>query len=102
MGGVRDYDEMKNKYKEHGYDIPQIVFWRPCDHLDMPFTDSADEQGISAISGFQRAKFRASFPCAKFIKLFLENDGHMSPQHVMEAVLTDEDYVYPHRFGLLD
>ncbi|KAL5703129.1 hypothetical protein ACHQM5_028261 [Ranunculus cassubicifolius] len=99
---AQDYDEMRSKYREHGYDIPEIVFWRPNAHMDMPFTDSPDERGIAAISGFYRAWWQHTWAKTHFVKMFLENDGHVSPQHLMDAILSDKEYNYAHRFTVLD
>ncbi|KAM1025802.1 hypothetical protein ACFX13_039555 [Malus domestica] len=81
-----DYNEIKRKFEAKGYGdaVPHIVIWFMPDlyleweKIEMPWT----QPGMTMLSGFSE----------NLLKLFLENDGEIGPEHVMEAAISEEKY----------
>ncbi|TKW22296.1 hypothetical protein SEVIR_4G220000v4 [Setaria viridis] len=77
-----DYEAICRKFQEAGYGdvVPQIVFWNLRDSLSTPVTST--QPGVAMVSGFSK----------NLVKLFLENDGVVNPEAVMEAAIAGKEY----------
>ncbi|XP_025811439.1 uncharacterized protein LOC112889163 [Panicum hallii] len=77
-----DYEAICRKFRDAGYGdvVPQIVFWNLRDSRSTPVTST--QPGVAMVSGFSK----------NFVKLFLENDGVVSPEAVMNAAIAGEEY----------
>ncbi|CAL5085398.1 unnamed protein product [Urochloa decumbens] len=77
-----DYQVICRKFKDAGYGdaVPQIVFWNLRDSLSVPVTST--QPGVALVSGFSK----------NFVKLFLENDGVVSPEAIMAAAISGAEY----------
>ncbi|KAL6839167.1 hypothetical protein ACP4OV_031058 [Aristida adscensionis] len=77
-----DYKVIVRKFRDAGYGdaVPQIVFWNLRDSRSTPVT--ATEPGVAMVSGFSK----------NLVKLFLENDGVVSPEAVMKSAIAGEEY----------
>ncbi|KAK4270700.1 hypothetical protein QN277_019477 [Acacia crassicarpa] len=77
-----DHEAIKTKYREKGYGsaVPQIVFWNLRDSRATPVPGNQD--GVTLVSGFSK----------NLLQLFLDNDGTLNPQVVMEAAISDQEY----------
>ncbi|KAM1097872.1 uncharacterized protein LOC126599137 [Malus sylvestris] len=83
-----DYNEIKRKFEAKGYGdaVPHIVIWFMSDDcfdsepekIGMPWT----QRGMTMLSGFSE----------NLLKLLLENEGEIGPEHVMEAAISEEKY----------
>ncbi|KAB2633751.1 hypothetical protein D8674_029998 [Pyrus ussuriensis x Pyrus communis] len=73
------YEAIRNMFKEKGYEnaVPEIVYWK-VDTLVAPCT----KPGVTIFGGFSK----------DLLRLFLDNDGKVSPYHVMEAALSPKEY----------
>ncbi|XP_068305279.1 uncharacterized protein [Pyrus communis] len=73
------YEAIRNMFKEKGYEnaVPEIVYWK-VDTLVAPCT----KPGVTIFSGFSK----------DLLRLFLDNDGKVSPYHVLEAALSPKEY----------
>jgi len=85
VSGIRDekvtfYDEMKRRYAEAGYEIPQVVFWN-VNASNPTFHASRSVNGVSMVSGFSPNVF----------KQVMENIG-TTPYELMMAVVNSERY----------
>ncbi|XP_021802090.1 uncharacterized protein LOC110746184 [Prunus avium] len=70
----------KSEFKEKGYEenaVPEIVYWK-LDTLAVP----RRQPGLANLGGFS----------VDLLKLFLDNDGEVSPYHVMEAAISPKHY----------
>lgn len=69
---------IRNKYWQHGYKMPDIVFWnlRDVDNVPVKF----DEQGVALISGFSPSVMKAVL------------GGDFNPRSLVERALSDEVY----------
>ncbi|CAL9025890.1 unnamed protein product [Prunus brigantina] len=76
-----DYEAIQRKFKDNGYGdvVPQIVFWNVSNVIP---TSVRSIQGVAMLSGFN----------TNLIKSFLDNDGEIGPDHVMEAAISDPEY----------
>ncbi|VVB14791.1 unnamed protein product [Arabis nemorensis] len=81
-GWETDYEAIMRKYRENGYGeaVPEIVFWNLRNSGCTPVTGS--EKGVALVSGFSK----------NLIKMFLDNDGGISPMKMMEAAISGEEY----------
>ncbi|OMP02538.1 hypothetical protein COLO4_11011 [Corchorus olitorius] len=72
-----DYQVIVRKFKAKGYgeSIPQIVFWNLRDSMATPVP--GNQNGVALVSGFSK----------NLIKIFLDHDGDIDPEAVMEAAL---------------
>ncbi|XP_020424544.1 uncharacterized protein LOC109950383 [Prunus persica] len=77
-----DYEAIQRKFKDNGYGdvVPQIVFWNVSNVN--PTSVRSIQQGVAMLSGFN----------TNLIKSFLDNDGEIGPDHVMEAAISDPEY----------
>ncbi|KAL1347774.1 hypothetical protein AAHE18_07G030100 [Arachis hypogaea] len=77
-----DYQAITRKYSEKGYGsaVPQIVFWNLRDSTATPVT--ATQQGVALVSGFSK----------NLMKLFMDNDGELTPESSMEAAISGPKY----------
>ncbi|KAF8721381.1 hypothetical protein HU200_023093 [Digitaria exilis] len=77
-----DYQVICRKFKDAGYGdaVPQIVFWNLRDSRSTPVTST--QPGVAMVSGFSK----------NLVKLFLENDGVVSPEAVMAAAISGAEY----------
>lgn len=74
------YDNMKNLFRRHGYDIPNIVFWNVNARHDVFHADD-DRRGVQLCSGHSAATF----------KVLMESIGK-TPVEMMMSVLGSERY----------
>jgi hypothetical protein len=56
------------------------VFWNLRDSMSVPVT--ASQKGVAMVSGFSK----------NFVKLFLDNDGVISPRAIMEKAISGPEY----------
>ncbi|CAL9031568.1 unnamed protein product [Prunus brigantina] len=77
-----DYQTIQRKYNDKGYGnaIPQIVFWNLRHSLSTPVPST--QPGVALLSGYSK----------NLMKLFLDNDGEVRPDSVMEQALSGEEY----------
>ncbi|XWS54056.1 hypothetical protein CRYUN_Cryun10bG0056000 [Craigia yunnanensis] len=77
-----DYQVVLRKFTEKGYGeaIPQIIFWNLRDSRATPVPGS--QIGVAMVSGFSK----------NLIKMFLDEDGDINPEAVMEAAISGEEY----------
>ncbi|KAL6639981.1 hypothetical protein ACP70R_022291 [Stipagrostis hirtigluma subsp. patula] len=77
-----DYKVIVRKFTDAGYGdvVPQIVFWNLRDSRSTPVT--ATQPGVAMVSGFSK----------NVVKLFMENDGVVSPEAVMKSAISGEEY----------
>ncbi|CAO2201303.1 unnamed protein product [Urochloa humidicola] len=77
-----DYQIICRKFKDAGYGdaVPQIVFWNLRESQSVPVTST--QPGVAMVSGFSK----------NLVKLFLENDGVVSPEAVMAAAISGAEY----------
>lgn len=73
-----DYRAIVRKYTEKGYEsaVPEIIFWNLRHSRSTPVPEG--QEGVALVGGFSK----------NLIKLFLENDGVIEPQQVVEAGIT--------------
>jgi hypothetical protein len=77
-----DYQAITRKYRKKGYGsaVPQIVFWNLRDSKATPVP--ATQKGVALVSGFSK----------NLLKLFLDNEGDISPVKAMEAAISGPEY----------
>ncbi|KAL5552561.1 hypothetical protein UlMin_039962 [Ulmus minor] len=77
-----DYEVIKWKFWEKGYGsaVPQIVFWNLRDSRATPVP--ATEKGVALLSGFSK----------NLLKIFLDNEGDINPEDIMEATISGVEY----------
>ncbi|KAJ3676513.1 hypothetical protein LUZ60_003925 [Juncus effusus] len=77
-----DYEAICRKFEENGYgeSVPQIVFWNLSETKVVPVLEK--EQGVALVSGYSK----------NLVKLFLEMDGEISPEAVMNAAIDGDEY----------
>ncbi|KAJ8647554.1 hypothetical protein MRB53_000577 [Persea americana] len=77
-----DYEAIQRKYKERGYgsSVPEIVFWNLRDSRATPV--AGREKGVALVSGFSK----------NLLSIFLDKDGVVNPEEVMEAAVAGEEY----------
>ena len=81
--GNRDwtfYDKIKYKYKKHGYDIPNIVFWNVNSIHDVFHADKT-RKGVQLCSGQSASVFKQLMACIGY-----------TPLEMMEKVICSERY----------
>lgn len=81
MGGndLTLFAAMKKKYSQHGYKLPDIVFWNVNSRSEN-FPVSMSETGAALVSGFSPAIFD------------MIAGGEISPEFVMNSVINSERY----------
>ncbi|XP_062029014.1 uncharacterized protein LOC133745026 [Rosa rugosa] len=77
-----DYEVIQRKFREKGYGdaVPQIVFWNLRDSRSTPVTET--QNGVALVSGFSK----------NLLKLFLDNDGQIRPDLIMEKAISGKEY----------
>ncbi|XVF13511.1 hypothetical protein REPUB_Repub08aG0214200 [Reevesia pubescens] len=77
-----DYQVIVRKFTKKGYGqaIPQIVFWNLRDSRATPVPGT--QNGVALVSGFSK----------NLLKMFLDQDGDINPEAVMEAAISGEEY----------
>ncbi|CAK9319387.1 unnamed protein product [Citrullus colocynthis] len=77
-----DYQVIVRKFTEKGYGsaIPQIVFWNLRDSRATPVP--AREKGVALVSGYSK----------NLMNLFLNDDGDIQPEAVMEQAISGSEY----------
>lgn len=77
-----DYEAIQRKFRKKGYGsaIPEIVFWNLRDSSATPVPGT--QNGVALVSGYSK----------NLMKLFLDNDGAMNPELIMEAAISGEEY----------
>ncbi|KAB2637011.1 hypothetical protein D8674_027545 [Pyrus ussuriensis x Pyrus communis] len=82
--GETNYEEIRNKHKEKGYGdvVPHLVIWNMIKPEYSAGHCREPEPGVTLLSGFSY----------KLLESFFENDGDISPNHVMEAAVSAPAY----------
>ncbi|CAM0882575.1 unnamed protein product [Alopecurus aequalis] len=77
-----DYEVICKKYRAAGYGdvVPQIVFWNLRDSSSTPVTST--QPGVAMVSGFSK----------NLLKIFLQNDGVVNPEAIMNAAIAGDEY----------
>lgn len=74
------YEKMFQKYKKHGYRIPNIVFWNVASRHDVFHADKS-RIGVQLVSGQSAAVFRQVMQCVG-----------LDPVEAMEQIINSERY----------
>ncbi|PQQ16358.1 uncharacterized protein Pyn_37734 [Prunus yedoensis var. nudiflora] len=75
-----DYEEIQRKFEEKGYAVPHLVIWNLIGVGYAPLRTG--EPGVTLLGGFSDA----------MLKSFLENDGELGPELVMELAISPQSY----------
>ncbi|XP_059650864.1 uncharacterized protein LOC132296908 [Cornus florida] len=76
-----DYEVIQRKFQENGYSkVPEIVFWNLRHSSATPVT--AKQSGVALVSGFSK----------NMVTMFLEEDGIVNPEFIMEKAISGELY----------
>ncbi|KAM0900233.1 hypothetical protein ACQ4PT_020787 [Festuca glaucescens] len=77
-----DYKVICRKFTDAGYGdaVPQVVFWNLRDSKSTPVTST--QPGCAMVSGFSK----------NFLKIFLQNDGVVSPEAIMKEAISGDEY----------
>jgi hypothetical protein len=77
-----DYEVICKKFRAAGYGdvVPQIVFWNLRDSKSTPVTST--QPGVAMVSGFSK----------NMLKIFLQNDGVVNPEAIMNTAIAGEEY----------
>ncbi|GFQ05599.1 uncharacterized protein l728 [Phtheirospermum japonicum] len=77
-----DYKAIVRKFKKKGYGdcVPEIVFWNLRDSRATPVP--ANQPGVALVSGYSK----------NLMTMFLEEGGIVSPEAVMDAAISGQDY----------
>ncbi|PKI55147.1 hypothetical protein CRG98_024438 [Punica granatum] len=77
-----DYQVIKRKFRVAGYEdaVPQIVFWNLRDSRSTPVC--MDQDGVALVSGFSK----------NLLKIFLDDNGKISPESVMLEAISGKEY----------
>jgi len=76
-----NHENIKNKYKKAGYEVPQIIYWNVrADTPDFPVTQ--DESGVALVAGFSQS----------ILKNLVEHGEVMDPVSFMRSVIDAERY----------
>ena len=74
------YDMMSRRFREYGYQIPNIVFWNVASRHDV-FHADRNRTGVQLVSGQSAAVFRQVMQCVGF-----------TPVEAMERIINSERY----------
>lgn len=74
------YDKMSNKFRKHGYEIPNIIFWNVDSRRDVFHADS-ERKGVQLCSGQSVTVFKQLLGCIG-----------QTPIEFMESVIDSERY----------
>ncbi|KQK19864.1 uncharacterized protein LOC100845451 [Brachypodium distachyon] len=77
-----DYKVICKKFSDagYGYAVPQIVFWNLRDSKSTPVTST--QPGVAMVSGFSK----------NMLKIFLQNDGVINPEAIMNQAIAGDEY----------
>jgi len=76
-----NFEVIKAKYRDSGYEVPEIVFWNVAGHTtNSPV--SKDDKGVALVSGFSK----------DLINLFMLNEKLKSPYEVMRLAIDNSRY----------
>jgi hypothetical protein len=79
--GVTNFDRMRAKYQEHGYSLPEVVFWNVNGQTgDSPVT--AHESGVALVSGWSK----------DILNMFLDGERIPSPYDMMRKAIDNPRY----------
>ncbi|KAM1186506.1 hypothetical protein FF1_015658 [Malus domestica] len=76
------YEAIQSKFKEKGYVVPDLVVWNLDQEKSTPAVPCT-HSGVKMLSGFINNNL---------VKSFLEDNGDIGPDHVMEAALSAKEY----------
>ncbi|KAI3897156.1 hypothetical protein MKW92_010376 [Papaver armeniacum] len=73
---------IQNKFREKGYNVPEMVFWNLRDSTSTPVL--GQQKGVALVSGFSK----------NMIKPFLDGRdlNEITPVGVMEKAISGEEY----------
>ena len=74
------YEKMSQKFREHGYQIPNIIFWNVASRHDVFHADKS-RTGVQLVSGQSAAVFRQVMQCVG-----------LNPVEAMEKIINSERY----------
>ncbi|ONI08354.1 hypothetical protein PRUPE_5G173400 [Prunus persica] len=79
-----DYQAIQSKYKEKGYGdvVPHMVFWTLSKYNPEKPVAPRTQPGVSILNGFSN----------NLLKHFLNNEGEIGPDYLMELAISDERY----------
>ncbi|RWW88469.1 hypothetical protein BHE74_00002652 [Ensete ventricosum] len=78
-----DYEAIRRKFEESGYGeaVPEVVFWNVRGtSTSTPVVST--QKGVALVSGFSK----------NIVKLFLDEDGQVSPRKVMDSAISGREY----------
>ena len=75
------YEKMSQKFREHGYQIPNVIFWNVASRQDVFHADKS-RTGVQLVSGQSAAVFRQVMQCVG-----------LNPVEAMEKIINYERYV---------
>ena len=81
--GDRDwtfYEKMSRKFREHGYQIPNVIFWNVASRHDV-FHADRNRTGVQLVSGQSAGVFRQVMQCVG-----------LNPVQAMEKIINSERY----------
>ncbi|MDE5834185.1 MAG: DUF2828 family protein, partial [Ruminococcus sp.] len=73
------FNAMKNKYKNHGYELPTVIFWN-VDSRNSNIPIDISDTGATLVSGFSPVIFDMAI------------SNELSPESIMEKVISSERY----------
>ena len=78
------YSEMKSRFAAEGYEIPKAVFWNVASRQDT-FLASADEEGVSFVSGHSASTFKTLMGTlgSSAVELMLKTLGDERYSHII-------------------
>ena len=77
------FENMRDKFKSHGYKLPKIVFWN-LNHYDNGFPATSEDDGVALVSGYSPALMKSVLACEKF-----------DPINVMMEAVKDIKLTFP-------
>ncbi|KAJ3676515.1 hypothetical protein LUZ60_003927 [Juncus effusus] len=78
--GLTDYEAIRERFGESGFEMPEIIFWNLSNSRSTPVLER--EKGVALLSGYSK----------NLLKLFLEMDGEISPDAIMNAAISGDEY----------
>ena len=88
--GVTNFEDIKRKYKEAGYEMPVIVFWNVNSHQNNVPVDK-NEQGVILISGASASTFKMAIERTTPYKFMLDVLNGERYSKVDEVLIGDKD-----------
>ncbi len=74
------YEKMARRFSDHGYQIPNIIFWNVASRHDVFHADKS-RIGVQLVSGQSASVFRQVMRCV-----------NMTPVEAMEKIIRSERY----------